>query len=67
MTQDEEWLREFRSAVAVDLLDLAALHDREVDAGDLERLRATAGEGGLLRLRLSTRTAVPRCSCSTRR
>jgi TorA maturation chaperone TorD len=51
MTQDEPLLQEFRAAAAQDLADLAALHDREVDAATLERLRAAAGEG-LLRVRL---------------
>lgn len=49
--EDEALLRDFRAAAAQDLTDLAALHDREVDAAALDRLRATA-EQGLLRLRL---------------
>jgi len=48
---DAELLRDFRTAAAQDLTDLAALHDREVDAAALDRLRA-ALEPGLLRLRL---------------
>lgn len=52
MSEDDRLLQEFRAAAAQDLLDLAALHDREVDAAALDRLRAAAGEGGLLRLRL---------------
>jgi TorA maturation chaperone TorD len=48
---DAELLRDFRTAAAQDLTDLAALHDREVDAAALDRLRA-AVEPGLLRLRL---------------
>jgi len=51
MTQDESLLRQFRAAAVADLTDLAALHDREVDAQALERLRL-ANEQGLLRLRL---------------
>jgi len=51
MTQDEPLLQEFRAAAAQDLLDLAALHDRELDAAALGELRA-AGASGLLRLRL---------------
>jgi len=49
--EGEELLRDFRAAVSADLTDLAALHDREVDAQALERLRL-ANEQGLLRLRL---------------
>jgi TorA maturation chaperone TorD len=49
--EDEALLRDFRAAAAQDLTDLAALHDREVDAATLGRLRAAA-EPGLLRLRL---------------
>ena len=52
MTRDEQLLVNFRAAAAQDLSDLAGLHDREVDAAALERLRAAVGEGGLLRLRL---------------
>jgi TorA maturation chaperone TorD len=52
MTQDEGLLRDFRAAAAQDLTDLATLHDREVDAAGLDRLRAAVGEGELLRLRL---------------
>ena len=52
MTRDEQLLVTFRAAAAQDLSDLAGLHDREVDAAALERLRAAVGEGGLLRLRL---------------
>jgi len=48
---DAELLRDFRTAAAQDLTDLAALHDREVDAAALDRMRA-AVESGLLRLRL---------------
>jgi len=48
---DETLLRDFRAAAAEDLADLAALHDREVDAAALDRLRAAA-DLGLLRLRL---------------
>lgn len=51
MKDDAELLRDFRTAAAQDLTDLAALHDREVDAAALDRLRA-ALEPGLLRLRL---------------
>ena len=51
MKADSELLRDFRTAAAQDLTDLAALHDREVDAAALDRLRA-ALEPGLLRLRL---------------
>ena len=51
MKDDAELLRDFRTAAAQDLTDLAALHDREVDAAALDRLRA-AVEPGLLRLRL---------------
>jgi TorA maturation chaperone TorD len=47
----EALLQDFRAAAAQDLLDLAALHDREVDAAALERLRAAAAQD-LLRLRL---------------
>jgi TorA maturation chaperone TorD len=47
----EGLLRDFRAAVAADLGDLAALHDRELDAAALGALRA-AGASGLLRLRL---------------
>jgi TorA maturation chaperone TorD len=51
MEEGEGLLRDFRAAVSADLTDLAALHDREVDAQALERLRL-ANEQGLLRLRL---------------
>jgi TorA maturation chaperone TorD len=51
MMEGEGLLRDFRAAVSADLTDLAALHDREVDAQSLERLRL-ANEQGLLRLRL---------------
>ena len=49
--EEETLLRDFRAAAAEDLADLAALHDHEVDARALERLRAAA-DPGLLRLRL---------------
>jgi TorA maturation chaperone TorD len=49
--EEEGVLRDFRAAAAADLTDLAALHDREVDAAALDRLRVAAAEG-LLRLRL---------------
>lgn len=49
--EGEGVLRDFRAAVAADLTDLAALHDREVDAAALDRLRG-AGAQALLRLRL---------------
>lgn len=48
---EADLLRDFRAAVAADLADLAALHDRELDAAALEQLRAAAASG-LLRLRL---------------
>lgn len=51
MSGAADLLGEFRAAVAEDLADLAALHDRELDAVTLDQLR-NAGADGLLRLGL---------------
>jgi len=50
VTDSPDPLRDFRAAAAQDLVDLAALHDRELDAAALGELRV-AGASALLRLR----------------
>ena len=47
MSAPQQALERFGEAVAEDLLTLAVLHDRELDAGQVDRLRAADFPGGL--------------------